>query len=873
MKKIQLIFLIAVLSVPLMGQKSSIKKDIPDDIKRSKVYQRYQWFHQQRAYPFDTIPQLQYQQAMRSEISRMKNDANRSASYAFWEPIGPAGITPLPLVNHWGEVSGRVRAIAIHPTDPLTVYIGAACGGIWKTTDGGISWQDIGAELESLSFGAIAIDPSNPDIVYAGSGEVSFLAGFIHFNGKGLFKSTDAGNSWSIITDGFGDMTHFSDIVVSNVNPNLVFASLGSGGQAGTTMPNEGVWKSTDAGQTWTRLLDVEDAFDLAFHPTDTNKIFAGVGGMNADAGFYISSDQGVTWTQINAGLQDPVTNARMQFDISLSNPDILYCVIYELGQATFWSGTTRAYKSVDGGNTWAQISEGIPLGGKYATWMDQGFYDLCIAVDPVDPDHVFIGNIELHETVDGSIFSPVRPFGGTAQFSLVHPDYHKLVFAPSNPDYLYIGCDGGIYLSTDVGQTAESRNNGLEATQFYRIGCNPLNHNSVIAGAQDNGTVLTQDGGVSWKLATSGDGMECFYDYEDTTIVFASVQNGRLTKSTDGGNTFNSFIFNGLGAWCAPFFMHASNHLTLYTANKSVIRSTTGGVGGPGVWEVIAENVAPTNISTMAQSPVNSDHMILGSGGGTSPSGDSIFVVMTSIDEGFTWVDVSANIPGEVRWISRVACDPVDENTMYVVRCGLSPGNKLYKSSDLGVTWTNISSNLPDIPCNDVFIDPEDADQIFLATDIGVYHTYNGGDNWEYAGEGMPFVPVFDFDYVKLPSGGRYLRAGTHGRSIYELNLLLVNLNEPLQSDIQAGKIDIDVRPNPFTNQTMIIYTAVEEGSSTIEFYDSRGKMVDQYSFGHQNKGPQQFIWNASALPAGVYFMRIQSGNRVGVSKVVRKM
>lgn len=871
MKKIQLLCLIAVISFPMMGQKSSTKKDLPDDIKRSKVYQRHQWFHQQRAYPFDTIPQQQYHQAMASEIRRIKEDAAQSARYAFWEPIGPAGITPLPLVSHWGHVSGRVRAIAVHPTDPLTVYIGAACGGIWKTTDGGNTWQDIGATLESLSFGAIAIDPSNPNVVYAGSGEVSFLSGFIHFNGKGLFKSTDAGNSWTVITDGFGDMTHFSDIVVSPFNSDLLFASLGSGGLAGASMPNEGVWKSADAGQTWTRVLDVDDAYDLAFHPTDTNKIFAAAGGMNPDAGFYISSDQGATWVQSNTGLQDPTTNSRMQFDLSISNPDLMYAVIYELGQTTIWSGTTRAYKSLDGGANWQQISEGIPLGGKYATWMDQGFYDLCVAVDPVDPDHVFIGNIELHESEDGSVFSPVRPFGGTAQFSLVHPDYHKLVFAPSNPDYLYIGCDGGIYLSTDAGQAAESINSGLEVTQFYRIGCNPKNYNSVIAGAQDNGTALTQDGGSTWKLSTSGDGMECFYDYEDTTIVYASVQNGRLTRSTDGGNTFNSFIFNGLGAWCAPFIMHPDDHMTLYTANKSVIRSTTGGVGGPGAWEVIAENVATTNISTMAQSPVNPDHMVLGSGGGTSPAGDSIFVVMTSLDEGFTWVDVSANIPGEVRWISRVACDPVEENTMYVVRSGFSPGNKVYKSADLGVTWTNISGNIPDIPCSDIFIDPEDNSQIFIANDLGVYHTYDGGENWEYAGEGMPFVPVFDFDYVKLPSGERYLRAGTHGRSIYELNLLLVNLAEPIQPDIQAKGMDIGVSPNPFTNQTTITFTQVEGDRPIIEFYDSRGKMVDQYSFSNQNQGPQQFIWNGSGLPAGVYFMRIQSGDRVGVRKVLK--
>ena len=168
-----------------------------------------------------------------------------------------------------------------------------------------------------------------------------------------------------------------------------------------------------------------------------------------------------------------------------------------------------------------------------------------------------------------------------------------------------------------------------------------------------------------------------------------------------------------------------------------------------------------------MAQSQVNPSNMIFGSGIG-HPYFDTVYVVKISTDEGVTWNDVSQNIPGEERWISRVVCDPVDDSTMYILRTGFSAGNKVWKTTDLGQTWTNLSGDLPDLPCSDLFIDPENTQHLYLANDIGVYHSGNGGISWEYASAGVPYVPAIDFDYVKIGTD-RYLRVGTHGRSIYQ--------------------------------------------------------------------------------------------------------
>jgi len=725
----------------------------------------------------------------------------------------------------------------------------------------------------------------------------------------------------------------------------------------------EVIWKSTNAGANWTKTKDVQDAYDIVVHPIDPNIVYAATGGWFTTSGFYISTDAGDTWVQSNTGLQSSTTIGRMQIDIAKSSPNILYSIIYD-----GMDNTPKAYKTTNSGENWAQISGGVMLSGYGGgEWYDQGQYDLCIAVNPSDPNHVLIGNVELHETKNGIDFSVRRiPGGNDIWESVVHVDYHHLVFAPSDPNILFIGCDGGIYKSTDGGSMFLNLNNDISTIEFWRIASHPTNENIILGGAQDNWNSISFNGLVDdWVAVTGGDGMDGFFDYEyPDSIVYASTQYGGLMKSTNGGHNFFD-IKNINGFFLTPFFMHPNDHMTLYSANSNILRSTTGGQPVTS-WVIIAPNVTPGDVCSMAQSKVNPNNMILAGGGFTDYP-----VVKISTDGGFQWsTDLSPNIPGESRWITKVVTHPADSNTMYIVRSGLSENNKIYKTTDIGNTWTNISGDLPNLPCWDLFIhhymiEADTVNKFFVGTDIGVYTSTNDGINWQYASEDIPFLPVMDFDFAY----NGILRVGTNGRSAYETELEVLQLPAApilispidsvgatefefiwtssypeidwywfeidttdqfsnsfidstitettyLYSNLQDGKqywwrvkafnllgwgefsevgtfvvtitsvedenklpLEFSLEqnyPNPFNPITMIRYSVRERSNVSLKIFNPLGEELKLLINETKDAGTYEAVWNASNVPSGVYFYRLQAvpiGRQAGSFVEIKKM
>jgi photosystem II stability/assembly factor-like uncharacterized protein len=817
-----------------VAQQISLWDQVPEEIREKNSFKRFEWFYRQRAFPYDTISIHTYNTELEKEIRKGIEGDQSTLNNLQWTSIGPSGINS-GSPSHWGEMSGRIRGLAVHPTDPNTVYVGVAAGSIWKTTNGGTSWTNVGDNLASITYGAIAIDPNNPNNIYAGAGEIMFNFAFNIYDGRGLYKSTDAGVTWTHITAGFGNVTHFGDLVVSPHNSNLVFGALGSGYSYIINIGNEGIWRSTDAGISWARTLNVADAFDIIVHPTNSNTIYAAAGGALTTSGFYISTDAGFTWIQSNTGLPAATTIRRIQITLANSAPATIYALIYNS------SNTTVAYKTTNGGTTWSQISAGTPLGGNYGSgWIDQGWYDLCISADPTNANFVLAGNVELHQTTNGSNFLVNRVAPGLNAWSCpTHVDLHRIVFAPSNHNVIYIACDGGIYKSTNNGTSWASANNGITTIQFYRMASHPSKHDTLIGGAQDNGNFRTFNAGATaWNYTTTGDGMECFFDHTNPNTIYLSTQNGFLGKSTNLGTTVTWFGSIG-GSWITPYFMHPTNNQWIYAANNSILRSTNGGT----TYTTIASNVSTSDlINTMDQSSVTPNNMIFaGSGSYTSTP-----QVKVSTDGGFNWTDVTSNIPGAQRYISRVVCHPTNASTMYIVRSGYSSGNKIYMTTNLGSSWSNVTGDLPNIPHNDFFVDPANTTHYYTANDFGVYRSTNSGTNWLREGVGMPFVPAIDFDYV-FANGIRYLRVATHGRSAFETDLDFIIPVELTHFTAIAKNSNVELKwitATELNNSGFEIQRSInEEPFGKIAFVPGHGTTTEVQSYNYIDEKASGFL------------------------------
>lgn len=731
--------------------KLSSEQIILQNAQSRNQYKRLAEFYDQRFPAGDTVNLAKYQHLVESENNKL--NSLESADPRLWENIGPDGIVS-SFPQQWGIVSGRVRAIAVHPGDPNTVYVGASAGGIWKSTDGGASWHDIGRGMESLSFGAIAIDPQNPSIIYAGSGEAILYFNHVTFDGRGLFRSTDAGNTWTKINSGFGNFTHFSQIRVSPHNTDILYAALASGYSYLGGPGNEGIWRSTDKGFTWTRILGSDNGFDIVFDPISSSYIYAAT-----NNSIYVSSNGGGNWSQAVTGISNSSAIGRVHFDIT--NTGQLFCVIY------FTDSSMKVFKSTNKAASWTQVGQNFSSG--------QGWYDLLISVNPSDQNEIYAGEANLYRTTTGSTFSYV---GGEYWSQSMHVDFHIMRFAPSNNSVRYAGCDGGIYRSSDGGATWVNINRGLRTLQYYRIASDPLDENIVFGGAQDNGNFRTTNGGSSnWTLVTTGDGMECFVDYIYPNIIYMSTQNGAFYKSTNGGGygSFN-YISPSFGsqpvAWTAPFMMHPSINSTLYCASDRIWRSTNSG----SAWTAISPSLSGSAITSLDISPVQAVNM-------SAVVSSSGFWIST--DGGVTWQNKSSSLPSPSSPLSRVKFSWTDPYTLYLVQTSFGTG-KIFRSGNLGTTWQDISGNLPDVPASDIFIDPNDASHIYAANDLGVYHTTDGGGFWERAGTGMPVVPAIDFDYQVYDGNRRVLFAATHGRSAYKM--LLDDSPENSSFSVSAG-------------------------------------------------------------------------------------
>ncbi len=801
-----------------------------------------EWAWLRRTYPYGQADL----QAFRAEIHKAQQMQNHAQNVRL-QSVEFAGPT---------NIGGRIIDIEFNPQDGNIVYAGAATGGVFKSTDAGVTWFPIFDEQAILTIGDIGIDPQNPDVIYVGTGEAN--GGHNNFAGGGIYKSTDGGVSWTFL--GLEKTVSIGRIVVDPFNPQRVFvAAVGS--YFGPN-PERGVYRSTDGGQTWEQKLFVSDstgAIDIILDPLNSRLMAAmwervrppefGTHLFGPTSGIYRSNDGGDTWALLGPGSGLPDSNnrniGRIGLTIHKANPNIVYA-LYNDG-----SNYVGFFKTTDFGNTWTNAD---PNGQIASGFFGFSWYFGQTRVHPTNPDILFV--------LDGLLMKSTS--GGTSWFNStsgsVHVDQHALAFHPTNPDYLILGNDGGMNISTNGG-VSWSKVADLPVTQFYEIGLDSNNPERLYGGTQDNGTLRTLTGATDdWGRILGGDGFYVIVNHSNPNIIYAESQFGNLSKSTNGGSSFSGATngITGKTNWSTPVVMDPDSGNVLYYGSDRVWRTTNNATTWTAISPVL-HTVTPGSrlgtVTTIGVSPANRNIIWAG----TDDSN-----VWVSNDFGANWTNVSDSLPN--RWVTRVIPDPLEANTVYVTFNGLrwkEAEPKVFRTTDLGQTWENITGNLPDAPVNACAVYATANERLlFVGSDLGAYYSNDDGQNWQYLSSDLPMVSVYD---LKIHETGNYLAIGTHARSMYTLDLAQITgiENDRPTPAIKSFEL-LQNFPNPFNPTTTIAFRISKNANVTLKIFDTVGRDVRTLVNGNKTPGTHQVEWDGKnqrgqSVASGTYFYRLE--------------
>jgi uncharacterized protein (TIGR03437 family) len=761
-------------------------------------FRRQEWFKSIRAYPFGSIPPGARLAAIRemdhmleTEAESQKTSQRSIAESALrWTLIGPEPIND-PFYH---LSSGRVTALAVDPRDANVVYAGAAEGGVWKTIDGGQTWAPLTDDQPALSVGSLALDPSNPNTLYVGTGEANFNGD--GYSGAGILKTNDGGVTWRNIREPFVG-TSIGGLAVHPLDGKTVLAA-GDGG----------IYRSNDAGETWRRVLAADVASAVIYDPIDPQNAYAGLGYFygGSPAGIYKSSDGGVTWIALKGTGSNvlPSSNiGRVALAISPTDPSMLYAGI----ERSEDNGPALAFKSTDGGLNWISIP-----GPSYCE--AQCWYNNVVQFNPTNPSILLGGGSKLFGSFDGGSTWQALGSGSIATGYLIHPDTHAIAFSRDG-SRIYVGNDGGVWTTDNLSsQTATwtPLNRTFAITQFYPgISIHPSNPNIGFGGTQDNGALIFS-GALQWDYIACGDGSATAIDPTTPTTVYVACADGNVGKSVSGGGIRTFHVANSgipsSDSQLAPYLAidPSSPQQLYYTGARHVYQTTNGAAN----WSAISPDLTGglSDICVIAVAPTDSNTVYAG-----TCAGALWITTNASAGTASMWVSHSAGLPQ--RAITSIAISTTDPRIAYVTLSGFGSGH-VFKTSDGGTSWANLSGNLPNIPANAIVTDPDLPGILYLATDIGLFWTTNDGRTWAVLGQGLPRVAVLD---IKLHQSSRTLRAATHGRSMWDLQMPLAGLNlvptinslAPSSVIAGSGVQTVSISGANFTSTSIVTFGSIQ--------------------------------------------------------------
>jgi photosystem II stability/assembly factor-like uncharacterized protein len=802
-----------------------------------------------------------------------------------------ATVSGLPARNIGSAtMSGRIAAVdAVDKDGRVTFLVGSASGGVWKSVNGGTTFKPVFDRESVQSIGAVAIDRSNPQIVWVGTGE-AWMRNSVSI-GDGVYKSTDGGENWTNV--GLKDSEHIAKILIDPRDSNSVLAC--ATGHLWNDNGERGVYRTTDGGKTWNKVLAGSNGSTgcamLAMSPQDPNTVFAAMWDFRRQgwtfrsggpgSGLYKSTDGGEHWTELtnsnSKGLPDK-PYGRIALAVAPSKPQVVYAIIE--------SQKSALYRSDDGGQNWSRLDD-----SQYLIW--RPFYFANLIVDPKNENKIFKPDGPLLLSVNGG-----RSFSRVAN---AHGDHHDLWIDPSNPNIVYTGDDGGLWRSEDGGTRWKHQMN-LPISQFYHVSLDSSNPYHVYGGLQDNSSWVgdsSYPGGVTnsrWENMYGGDGFWMFEDTADPNYIYAEAQGGeigRVNRYTHESRTIKPLPNYKEGKlrfnWNTPIHMSPNEKGTIYIGSQFLFRSRDHGQS----WERISPDLSTndpekqkqeesggvtvdnssaemhTTIYSISESPKNGQIIWVGTDDGN---------VQITRDGAKTWTNVIGNVSGLEKnsWVSTVEASRFDEATAYATFDRHTIGDMkpyAYKTNDYGKTWASLKLQENGVQgyAHVIKEDSVDPNLLFVGTEFGLWISCDGGQQWaQYKGSNFPAVAVRDISIQPRESD---LVLATHGRGIWILDdiMPLRALNPELMAkdaaliegpaaiqyfDAGGGWAEGDETFRGPSRSTAAFITYYQKrrhlfGDLKIEIFDQDGKLVGTAA-GSKHRGLNRATW-AMRLPAPI--------------------
>ncbi len=725
-------------------QAAAYKLEEGDQVRGYNQFKRWEWFQEQRLYPSGEFPLQSFLWAELDRYNQLwkgtaanNNPAVASISSQWYN----LPFTYVPAGSSAGM--GRINCMAFMPGNPNTIFVGAATGGIWKSNDNGANWICLNTDLlPSMSITEIVINPADTNELFIATGDM--FAGFPgvgkslqgHFS-AGILKSSDGGQSWGSTGLSFAQnqLEVPQRMLMHPVNTDtLLVASF------------NGIWRTLDGGNNWLKIKS-GIYFSMEFNPKQPNIVFA-----TDINGLWRSNDCGTSW-QYKGGAYPNSGSVRVT--LAISNADT--SIVYLWGQG----GAFKKYNTVTNSFTLKTSPD--------AKVLPYGLYDRGVSVSPSNVNEVFVaGTLAGKSTDGGGFWNVTADYTDHLAANYIHQDVKKIYFRPGISSTVYALTDGGIFVSNNSGSTWSNLSQGLQISEIYRIANHPFSADTLYYGTQDCASNRYTFNSAGLKMLSSGDGMQPLFDFHNPRIQFTCKPSGNMQKSTDWGETF-TVASAGNASWVSSYVMNPLNPETMYCGTWLGVRKSFD-EGTFLSWFSVSAGVIDT-VHRVAVTMADTSVVYAAKFG----------KLVTSIDGGANWTDITSGLPVTAAAISDIVVSPSDSKKVFVTFSGYSSSDKVYLSKNGGMTWINYSgSGLPNVPVNCITYQSGTYDAVYIGTDFGVFYRDSTMSNWVAYNNGFPNVIVND---LKICYSTMKLRAGTYGRGLWEVDLPLTPCLVPVVS------------------------------------------------------------------------------------------